>query len=296
MKRLFLSLQLFFGISLITVAQRENNFDVEKFEKALIHQMEITFPGMQLDTTLRFATRATSQAEAGSPICYGTKSGGMVNTANDETAEAVQLVAAYKKYIADVLHFDDQSLKRCRFTEFCATATAQYGGLVRYGIVIDNNITRESYSQVVEEAIQEVTIEKRETSVDHLYLRSKVLSMIRDSKFDELLEIFNQKEFIKEGLSGCTKIIYRNGIWKGQKDAETPEEFLSFINEIKSTLPDDIELIPTKIEDDGLDPWGDHQIFETYEYISTKGEKIEFYVGFINGQINIIGGRIYYKE
>jgi hypothetical protein len=162
--------------------------------------------------------------------------------------------------------------------------------------LIISTISKVSYSQVVEEAIQEMTIEKRETSLDHLYLRSKVLSMIRDSKFDELLEIFNQKEFIKEGLSGCTKIIYRNGIWKGQKDAETPEEFLSFINEIKSTLPDEIELIPTKIEDDGPDPWGDHQIFETYEYINTKSEKIEFYVGFVNGQINSIGGRIYYKE
>jgi hypothetical protein len=151
-------------------------------------------------------------------------------------------------------------------------------------------------SQVIEEAIQEVTIEKRETSLDHLHLRSKVPSMIQDSRFDELLEIFNQKEFIKEGLSGSSKIIYINGIWKGQKDAETPEEFLSFIKEIKSTIPDEIELIPTSVEDDGIDPWGDHQIFETYEYINTKGEKIEFYVGFINGQINIISCRIYHKE
>ena len=154
MKRLFFTLQLFIGIGSISIAQSENNFDVSKFEKALIHQMEITFPGMKSDTTLRFATRATSQAEAGSPICYGTKSGGMVNTANDETAEAVKLVAAYKKHIEDVLHFDDQSLKRCRFTEFCATATAQYGGLVRYGIVIDNNITRESLINSSDELIE----------------------------------------------------------------------------------------------------------------------------------------------
>lgn len=49
MRRLFLTLQLFIGISSITIAQRENNFDVSKFEKALIHQMEITFPSMQLD-------------------------------------------------------------------------------------------------------------------------------------------------------------------------------------------------------------------------------------------------------
>lgn len=218
MKRLFLTLQLFIGISSITIAQRENNFDVSKFEKALIQQMEVTFPEMTLDTTLRFVTRARSAEEARFHESHASGKGGMVNTANDETEEAVRLVAAYKKHLEEVLYFDEKALKRCRFTEFCATATEQYGGLVRYGIVIDNNITRESYSQVVEEAIQEVTIEKRETSVDHLHLRSKVLSMIQDSKFDELLEIFNQKEFIKVGLSGCTKIIYRNGIWKGQKD------------------------------------------------------------------------------
>jgi hypothetical protein len=183
MKRLFLTLQLFFGISLITVAQRENNFDVEKFEKALIHQMEITFPGMQLDTTLRFATRATSQAEAGYPECYGTKSGGMVNTANDETAEAVQLVAAYKKYIEDVLHFDEQSLKRCRFTEFCATATAQYGGLVRYGIVIDNNITRESIMGFSTNTVNSIYQEEVEL-VDSLVLNYYGRQMKIDDGFD----------------------------------------------------------------------------------------------------------------
>ena len=296
MKSLILSMALFIGFLAPIFAQKANQFNVEKFEKALIEQMEVTFPGLTLDTTLNFVTRARSAEEASFHESHASGKGGMVNTANDETEEAVRLVLAYKKHLEDVLHFDKAALKRCRFTEFCATATEQYGGLVRYGIVIDNNITRESYSQVVEEAIQEVTIEKRETSVDHLHLRSKVLSMIRDSKFDELLEIFNQKEFIKEGLSGCTKIIYRNGIWKGQKDAETPEEFLSFIKEIKSTLPNGIELIPTKVEDDGIDPWGNHQIFETYEYINIKGEKIKFYVGFINGQINSIGGRIYYKE
>ena len=150
-------------------------------------------------------------------------------------------------------------------------------------------ISTVSYSQVVEEAIQEVTMEKTEVSVDHLHLRYKVPSMIQDSRFDELLEIFNLK-----GFSTSSKIIYRNGIWKGQEDAETSEEFLSFMKEIKSTLPNGIKLIPIKVEEES-DPWGDNFIFETYEYTNTKGEKIEFYAGFVNGQINIIGGRIYYK-
>ena len=144
MKSLILSMVLFVGLQAPIFAQKANPFNVEKFEKALIQQMEVTFPEMTLDTTLRFATRATSQSEAGYPECYATKKGGMVNTANDETEEAVRLVAAYKKHLEEVLYFDKAALKRCRFTEFCATATEQYGGLVRYGIVIDNNITRES--------------------------------------------------------------------------------------------------------------------------------------------------------
>ena len=144
MKSLFLSMALYVGLQAPIFAQKTNPFNGEKFEKALIEQMEITFPGMTLDTTLRFATRATSQAEAGYPECYGTKKGGMVNTKISEEEEAKRLVSEYKTYLKSKLYFDDEALKRCRFTEFCATATEQYGGLVRYGIVIDNNISRES--------------------------------------------------------------------------------------------------------------------------------------------------------
>lgn len=147
MKSLFLTFQFLLGITSISIAQSANNFDVTKFEEALIKQMEITFPTLRLDTTLNFATRARSQAEAGAPECYATKQGGMVNTSNSEEEEAKKLVAAYKIYLNSNLGFDEKSLKRCLFTEFCATATQQYGGLVRYGIVIDNNITRESIIQ-----------------------------------------------------------------------------------------------------------------------------------------------------
>ena len=144
MKSLFLSVALIVGVATQNFAQETKKFNVEKFEKALISQMEIIFPGMTLDTTLRFATSSISQAEAGYPECYGTKKGGMVNTENDETEEAIRLVVAYRKYIEEVLYFNEKALKRCRFTEFCATAVEQYGGLVRYGFVIDNNITLES--------------------------------------------------------------------------------------------------------------------------------------------------------
>ena len=143
MKNLILTSVLIFSTIIGAQAQKANNFDVAKFEKELIKEMSVQFPGMTLDTTINFAARATSQAEAGYPECYGTKKGGMVNTANEEKEEAVKLVSAYKSYLKNTLYFDEAAIKRCRFTEFCATATKQ-NGMVRYGLVIDNNITRES--------------------------------------------------------------------------------------------------------------------------------------------------------
>jgi hypothetical protein len=143
MKNIILTSILIFSTIIGAQAQKANNFNVSKFEKELIKEMSIQFPGMTLDTTLNFAARATSQAEAGYPECYGTKKGGMVNTANEEKDEAVKLVSAYKSYLKNTLYFDEAAIKRCRFTEFCATATKQ-NGMVRYGLVIDNNITRES--------------------------------------------------------------------------------------------------------------------------------------------------------
>jgi len=158
MKNLILILSLVFlplfnlnaqdTVSFEIVKLEKHNFNVKKFEKELIRQMEINFPGMTLDTSIAYACRATTQKEAGYPICYGTKKGGMVNTSTNEKKEAERLVLEYKKYLTDVLYIDEKAITRCGFTEFCATATLQYGGLVRYGIIIDNNITRE---QIMEE-------------------------------------------------------------------------------------------------------------------------------------------------
>lgn len=127
-------------------AQKANNFSVEKFEKELIKEMSVQFSGMTLDTTLNFVARAKSQEEAKFHESYAAGKGGMVNTANEEKEEAVRLVTEYKRYLKNTLSFDDAALKRCRFTEFCATATKE-NGMVRYGLLIDNNITRESIIQ-----------------------------------------------------------------------------------------------------------------------------------------------------
>jgi hypothetical protein len=143
MKNIILTSVLIVSTIIGVQAQKANNFNVDKFEKELIKEMSVQFPGMTLDTTLNFAARATSQAGAGYPECYGTKKGGMVNTANEEKEEAVKLISSYKSYLKNTLYFDEAAIKRCRFTEFCATATKQ-NGMVRYGLIIDNNITRES--------------------------------------------------------------------------------------------------------------------------------------------------------
>jgi hypothetical protein len=155
MKKMFLTIILLAGVNSTSFTQKTKSFDVGEFENELIQQMKIAFPGMTLDTTLRFATEATSQKEAGYPECYATKKGGMVNTSKKEIDEAIRIVNEYKKHIEETLYFDDQSLKRCHFTEFCASATLQYGGLVRYGIVIDNNITRESIIKSCKEITSE---------------------------------------------------------------------------------------------------------------------------------------------
>jgi hypothetical protein len=118
-------------------------FDVNLFQKELTLEMSRAFPWMVEDTTNNFAARATSQKEAGFPICYGSKQGGMVDTKNDELAEAKKIVNKYKEYLFNSPYFGEKALKSL-YKDYSAVATKQYGGLVRYGILVDNNITYES--------------------------------------------------------------------------------------------------------------------------------------------------------
>lgn len=143
MKTHFFILIVLLGTQSFALAQEPYYFKVERFEQALNVEMKEQFPWMSPDTTLAFATRAMSQEEAGYPECYATKKGGMVNTSRNEEEEARMLVTNYKRFLFEVLHFDEADLKRCHFTEFCATATKS-NGLVRYGIVVDNNFKRET--------------------------------------------------------------------------------------------------------------------------------------------------------
>ena len=118
-------------------------FDVNLFQKELTLEMSRAFPWMVEDTTNNFAARARSQEEAGFPMCYHSKKGGMINVKNDELLEAKRIVNDYKKYLFDSPYFGEVALKKY-WKDFSAVATKQYGGLIRYGLLVDNNITRES--------------------------------------------------------------------------------------------------------------------------------------------------------
>lgn len=118
-------------------------FNVDLFQKHLTQEMYLAFPWMAEDTSINFAARARSQQEAGFPMCYHSKKGGMVNVKNDEFLEAKRIVQDYKKYLYESPYFGEKMIKKY-FVDFSAVATKQYGGLVRYGLLVDNNITYES--------------------------------------------------------------------------------------------------------------------------------------------------------
>jgi len=155
MKKLFFSAMLLLTSVVIAqdsqfknfdeVDQLEFNdvFDFNLFQKHLTQEMSRAFSWMAEDTSNNFAARATSQTEAGSPICYGSKQGGMVDTKNDELVEAKNIVKNYQQYLLNSPYFGEKTLKKY-YKDFSAVATKQYGGLVRYGLIVDNNITRES--------------------------------------------------------------------------------------------------------------------------------------------------------
>ena len=155
MKKLFFSAMLLLTSVVIAqdsqfknfdeVDQLEFNdvFDFNLFQKHLTQEMSRAFPWMVEDTSNNFAARATSQTEAGSPICYGSKQGGMVDIKNDELVEAKNIVENYQQYLFNSPYFGEKTLKKY-YKDFSAVATKQYGGLVRYGLIVDNNITRES--------------------------------------------------------------------------------------------------------------------------------------------------------
>jgi hypothetical protein len=139
MKNQFLLIGAFILIQMQAYTQSPKCFNTELFDRLLRKEMESQFPGLSFDSTLYFATKAINQIEAGNPTCYGTKKGGMVNTAETEMEQAQLLVWEYKNYLQHTLHLNSSAISRCHFTEYCSSVVSE-NGLVRYGLIIDNNI------------------------------------------------------------------------------------------------------------------------------------------------------------
>lgn len=138
MKNQILLVAMFVLINTHSKAQSTQKFNSQLFDSLLRTEMEMQFPGLTFDSSLYFAAKATNQIAAGNTSCYGTKKGGMVNTAETEIEQAQSIVAEYKNYLQHTLHMDSSAISRCRFTEFCSSVVSE-NGLIRYGLIIDNN-------------------------------------------------------------------------------------------------------------------------------------------------------------
>ena len=194
MKKLFFSAMLLLTSVVIAqdsqfknfdeVDQLEFNdvFDFNLFQKHLIQEMSRAFSWMAEDTSNNFAARATSQTEAGSPICYGSKQGGMVDTKNDELLEAKRIVNKYQEYLYSSPYFGEKTLKKY-YKDFSAVATQQYGGLIRYGLLVDNNITMESIMEGSNKILNSFYQDEIDL-VDSLVLNNYGSHMIIDNGFD----------------------------------------------------------------------------------------------------------------
>jgi hypothetical protein len=116
-------------------------FDCELFNRALIDEMQSQFPTMRLDTTNNYLLRIRSQKESGHSPIYALKNGGMARLDENEKIQAKRLVKEYKEKLSK-MGFDEKSIVNCNFTEFAALAIKE-NGLVRYGLIVDNNFKYE---------------------------------------------------------------------------------------------------------------------------------------------------------
>jgi hypothetical protein len=143
MKNQILLIAAFILVQMHAYTQSTKCFNTELFDCLLRKEMESQFPGLSFDSSLYFAAKATNQIAAGNPSCYGSKKGGMVNTAETEIEQAQSIVSEYKNYLQHTLHLDSSAISRCRFTEFCSSVVCE-NGLIRYGLIIDNNFDFEN--------------------------------------------------------------------------------------------------------------------------------------------------------
>jgi hypothetical protein len=148
MKKIAFLFALFISITanaqIDAIENGKNGFDFDLFQKTLTEEMIVHFDWMKEDTSINFAARATSQKEANYIPCFVTRKVGMVNLDENEVDQAKRLVSQYKEELLNDRYLGGEEALRKYYVEFAAVATKQYGGLIRYGLIVDNNFVRES--------------------------------------------------------------------------------------------------------------------------------------------------------
>jgi hypothetical protein len=165
-------------------------FDMGIFQKSLIEEMSLQFPGLELDTTLNYVLRAENEYKknsdgsyvftsdrkliiikdaqdvADNPTCWTLINKGNVNILNNELAEAKRIVSKYKNEVLVKRDWPvtEKGLKRLGFVEFDALAINK-NGTILYALVIDNNFDRNSLiidTEKFEKSLKEAGFEVKE--------------------------------------------------------------------------------------------------------------------------------------
>jgi hypothetical protein len=166
-------------------ADTAKGFDVGLFQKALVDEMYIQFPGLNLDTTLDYVLRAENvyeknsdgtnklvdlpngkktyvvlkeaQEVAGNPSCFTARDKGKATITANEKEEAKRIVTEYKERLVKRLAIDvtPEGLDKLGYVEFDALAINK-NGIILYALVIDRNFDRNSVIVDVEKLDKEL--------------------------------------------------------------------------------------------------------------------------------------------
>ena len=158
-------------------ADTAKGFDVSLFQKALVDEMYIQFPGLNLDTTLDYVLRAENVYEKNSdgtnklvdlpngkktyvvlnPSCFTARDKGKASITANEKEEAKRIVTEYKERLVKRLAIDvtPEGLGKLGYVEFDAL-TINKNGIILYALVIDRNFDRNSVIVDVEKLDKEL--------------------------------------------------------------------------------------------------------------------------------------------
>lgn len=170
-------------------ADTPKGFDVALFQKALVDEMYIQFPGLNLDTTLHYVLKAENVYEknpdgtnkvvlaekdgkktytyvvlkdaqdvAGNPSCFTSRDKGKVDIQKSEKEEAKRIVTGYKNEVLAgrrKIDVTEEGLSKLGYVEFDALVINK-NGIILYALVIDRNFDRDSVIVDVDKLCEEL--------------------------------------------------------------------------------------------------------------------------------------------